>query len=365
MKNKKLLNIIEDKLQNSKFEAEIIAGFDGYIDEIIHVVDKRISNDKYDRMYEMTDFAERIRAAAGLSANFELISKQLKLGGNGPIYANALLNQNHKITYFGSLGETDIHPIFEEFVGKCDKVYSWCNPGHTQAIEFSDGKIMIGKAEHLGKISWENMLNNIDKNELALLISSIDLIAITNWNALMNLNTIFIGINDLLKQTDNRPKIFIDLADPAKRTSKDIKELLSIISDLNKNGSVIFGLNKNESRIIAENLDIVEDNVIERTTKIRAKMEIDYVVVHPLEGAVCASNDSTKWVDGPYTNNPKMTTGAGDNFNSGFCNGILLNMSIEESLAVGVMTSGYYVRKCASPSRKELVDFIESWKITI
>lgn len=364
MKNKELLQNVIDKIDNDK-TSNVIAGFDGYVDEIIHIVDKRINQHEYSRIEEMEDFANRIKAAAGLSANFELITTQKKLGGNGPIFANALAEQNHTIDYFGSLGVEELHPVFSNFATKCRNVFSWCNPGHTQALEFHDGKIMIGKSEHLTKIDWMNLLVEVGEDKFVSFVSKSDLIAITNWNALLNLNSIFIGINNLLSLTKNNPYIFIDLADPAKRTIEDIAQLLQIISDLNKNGKVIFGLNKNESRIIANTLGIDEDDVILRCSKIRQRMDIDYVVVHPLEGAVCASKTNTVWVDGPYTATPKMTTGAGDNFNSGFCNGMLLGMNIEESLAMGVMTSGYYVRNCKSPNRSQLKVFIQNWLKTI
>ncbi len=38
----------------------------------------------------MTELAQRIGEAAGLSTNLELVPTQVKLGGNGPIMANAL-----------------------------------------------------------------------------------------------------------------------------------------------------------------------------------------------------------------------------------------------------------------------------------
>jgi sugar/nucleoside kinase (ribokinase family) len=55
---------------------------------------------------------------------------------------------------------------------------------------------------------------------------------------------------------------------------------------------------------------------------------------------------------------PKISTGAGDHFNAGFCLGRVLGMSVVESLCCGVGTSGYYVRSAESPSAKQLADFI-------
>src|SRR5205823_13175828 len=50
--------------------------------------------------------------------------------------------------------------------------------------------------------------------------------------------------------------------------------------------------------------------------------------------------DGTALAEGPFTPKPKITTGAGDHFNSGFCLGKLLGFSTELCLLTGVTTSG-------------------------
>jgi sugar/nucleoside kinase (ribokinase family) len=66
-------------------------------------------------------------------------------------------------------------------------------------------------------------------------------------------------------------------------------------------------------------------------------------------------------VEGPFTAKPRITTGAGDHFNAGFCLGRLLGLSNEDSLWMGVSTSGYYVRNAKSPSTHDLVQFLQHW----
>ena len=65
-------------------------GLDGFVDEIIHVVDKRESAESFQRLATISKFSERLAAAAGKSTNIELVNRRTKLGGNGPIMANAL-----------------------------------------------------------------------------------------------------------------------------------------------------------------------------------------------------------------------------------------------------------------------------------
>ena len=66
-------------------------------------------------------------------------------------------------------------------------------------------------------------------------------------------------------------------------------------------------------------------------------------------------------IKGPYTKTPKLTTGAGDVFNAGFCHGLLHGLTPEEAIATGVCSSGFYVRECHSATDQELIAFMQRW----
>src|SRR2546422_230764 len=93
----------------------------------------------YARVPTIARLAERIAEAADRSTNIELVNQITKLGGNGPIMANALAGFGMKVTYLGNLGYPHLHPVFHEFARRAE-VYSIAEPGHTDALEFEDGK---------------------------------------------------------------------------------------------------------------------------------------------------------------------------------------------------------------------------------
>src|SRR5215472_19277870 len=95
-------------------------GLDGFVDDILHVVDKRESAEKYVRLPTIAQLAERLGAAAGQSTNVELVSQLTKLGGNGPIMANALATFGLKVTYLGTLGYPNLHPVFTDFAKRAE-----------------------------------------------------------------------------------------------------------------------------------------------------------------------------------------------------------------------------------------------------
>ena len=98
-------------------------GLDGFVDAILHVVDKRESAEKYVRLPTIAQYADRLAAAAGRSTNVELVSQLTKLGGNGPIMANALASFGLKVTYLGILGFPNLHPVFAEFEAMVREFY--------------------------------------------------------------------------------------------------------------------------------------------------------------------------------------------------------------------------------------------------
>lgn len=85
---------------------------------------------------------------------------------------------------------------------------------------------------------------------------------------------------------------------------------------------------------------------------------MNQVVVHTTTHAYSWGSRGQEEVQGPYTPNPKLTTGAGDVFNAGFCAGLLRGLDLAQALALGVFNSGFYVRRARSPTPSELIDFL-------
>ncbi len=340
-----------------------VIGFDGFVDEIIAVVDKRYSIHNYDRIATITDFAARAAQAAGKSANLELVVKKQKLGGNGPIMANALAAIGLKLTYIGNLGFPQVHPVFQELADRVE-VLSLGEPCHTDALEFDDGKLMLGKLGPISEISWELMLERVGQNRFNKLLSDSQLLGMVNWTMIPSMNDIWEQmLRYTLPQLPTGERIlFVDLADPEKRTREDVDAGLKLLSRMTKHMQVILGLNLKEAQQIAEVLHIrvpadVETQLAPLATDIRKAMNVHTVVIHPRSGAAAATAADSASFSGPFIQQPLISTGAGDHFNAGFTAGRLFGFDLAESLCLGTATSGYYVRHAKSPTHLELADF--------
>ena len=160
---------------------KIVIGFDGFVDEIIHAVDKRMDSANYTRIETIEAFSDRIARASGLSTNIELVPQQVKIGGNGPIMCNALSKHDTKINYVGALGYPMIDNVFNDFDDNVE-MYSIANPGHTDALEFHDGKLLLGKMSSLSNITYEKMIEFLGEDKIVELFSETNMVASVNWS---------------------------------------------------------------------------------------------------------------------------------------------------------------------------------------
>ena len=353
--------------QNARPESiRAVVGLDGFVDEILCVVDQRADAQHFTPVPTIAKLAERIAAAAGFSTNMELVPRAVKLGGNGPIMALALAKSGAGVTCIGTLGLPEPHPVFNELAQRAT-IISVANPGHTQALEFQDGKLMLGRLENLYGLSWDGLLTRVPVDRWVEFCGAARLVAMTNWTMIPAMTDIWrrflAEVAPRLPEAAPRRIAFFDLADPQKRSPEEIREALAVLRNFRPYFTTYLGLNRKEAAEVGRALGIEDETQpgapLEAATRaLAAALDIDGVIIHPTDRA-SASIDGGYWeVEGPYTPTPKLTTGAGDNFNAGCCLGLALGLDAQDALTLGVATSGWYVRNAASPTFGELIQFL-------
>lgn len=347
-----------------------LVGLDGFVDTIVTPVGlRRGSGDNFTPIETLAELGQRIAAAAGKSTNIELYPRTDKLGGNGPIMANALLASGVRVTYVGAVGAPVVHPVFADMAARARTV-SISAAAQTTAIECNDGKLMLGQMRCLDDITYDRICQVMGEAAFHAEIAEASLVALVNWTMIPKMTSIFTAITDyvLPKLPKSPDKIFFfDLADPEKRSTEDLRAALVAIGRFQPFGRVTLGLNLKEAQQVAAALGCDPVNEDEKSLRaaaaaIRAKLDLTTVVIHPRESAACANAAGTAWVPGPYTTKPLITTGAGDHFNAGFTTGQLLGLDAEACLTVGVATSGHYVRTGESPSLAAIETFLANWR---
>jgi sugar/nucleoside kinase (ribokinase family) len=344
-------------------------GLDGFVDDIVKVVDKRHDAESYNEITTISLLSERIAGAVGKSTNIEMVKVRTKLGGNGPIMANALAKLGLKVDYLGALGYPNVNPVFGPLSNKAN-VHSICEPGYTNALEFEDGKIMFTRTVELNDVNWATINERYGADAFTERIATSNLVSFVNWTMIPYMSDLWDSILAEIcpKMEGPRRLVFFDLADPEKRSDKDVKRALELIRKFSEYFDVVLGLNEKEAVAIGRVMNLPTDELVQESLSslacaIYARLDVDNLVVHPVAFALAVDQDGAESVDGPYIPRPVITTGAGDHFNAGYCLGRLLGFDKRLCLMTGVTTSGYYVKTGETPTIDNLVELLEDWPL--
>ncbi|MBO7710391.1 MAG: carbohydrate kinase family protein [Lachnospiraceae bacterium] len=366
MSDEKKLQLVRKLRAADPGKTRALIGFDGFVDTVVHPVDTRTGPDTYVRIRTIRDYGEKFLAAAGLSMNIEMVPHESKIGGISAILANSLSLLGLDLTFIGACGEDALVPVYKEMAGR-SKVYSICDPATSDAIEFMDGKVISSKLEPLKNANWEHVCKHIPLDALVDIYDSADLIGYGGWALSINVNSIWKGvINEVFPRmkSTGKKQMFFDLSDPAKRTKEDILEAIDLIRAHRDRFTVGIGFNEKESFEICELYGKTRNDfssMREVPEFLREKLGLAYVVVHPVKSACGCDGETSAEVWGPFCAEPRLTTGAGDNFNAGFLTARMLGLPLDECLMTGTANSGFYVRNARSATYGELCDFMEDW----
>ncbi len=346
-------------------ETRFTIGFDGFVDEILHAVDTRQSRDAYERIQTLPEFSDRVRAAAGKSANIEVVPIQVKMGGNGPLMSMAVAGMGGKVACIGLLGHPAILPVFRP-LGEKAELFSLGNPGRTDALEFRDGKLMLGKLDTIQDVCWKRIQEVMGFENFRERILGAHLVACTNWTMLTEMGDILDHLIEMVP-AGSPVRFFFDLADPEKRSRADLEKVLGQIRALNARAKCVLGLNLREAEQVSAALDLKEIPKetapgLEASARLIAQtLGLHGVVAHAIKCAGACMDGESAGVNGPYSPAPRLSTGAGDHFNGGFVGGWMGGLGVRDALYSGVGVSGWYVRNARSPSLQDVVDFLKDW----
>lgn len=346
----------------------VTSGFDGFVDELIEIVEERQDLDHYEKVPTISRFSELIGMAAGRSSLREMIVKSVDAGGCAVNLGDGIATLGVSLDVFATLG-SPAHPAFSDFAAKTRSCTSFgIEPGHTLALEFDDGKYMLSYMDQLSDFTPEFMADFIRKdNAMVRSMQQADLIALTNWTLYPRMTDCWAALQDtILKGCTQNPWVFLDLVDPRSRTKEDIKAMLDILPGFEQNSRCIFGGNLNEGNVLSDLLGLPQEEsegqaVADLAARLREKLGLSEVVIHCIKGAGVAAEDGTIWVDGPYTPKPAKSTGAGDRFNAGYCLARLLNLSAQERLLLAGATAGFFVRNARSGTLPEVAGLLDDW----
>lgn len=367
LKIKKVIAQLEEHAEELKYK-QVTSGFDGFIDYSVHAVKSRNSQEEYSRFQTINEIASYLATKAGKSGTIEIVDNFTKIGGNMPIMSLALTKLGVPITCIGTMGCPELDENFAEMKKNNCRIISIGNPGRTIALEFDDGKIMLAKLDVLQKVNWKTIQEYVSLDERRELFKNCDMLALLNWSEMENATEIWEGILTEVYQkgcTERRGDVFFDMADCSKRSSRDIRKILSVIRQFNTYRHAVLGLNENEACVIYQALfpGSCPQDVGIIGKRLYEYLNIDTLIIHPVSCSMAWDQTGCYFVKNLHIRHPKLSTGGGDNFNSGFAIARMLGLDLESSLIAANGVSAFFIKYGYSPEMEELLMFLEQWAI--
>jgi len=339
---------------------QILAGFDGFIDTIVKPVSKFNANGEHEYFDTIASFGAFIRGHSHRSTSIQYEIMREKPGGNMPNFVLALDALSLPATAIGMLQNESgsIHALFRK-LGKRRR--SFIQAGTATVLEFDDGKIFLSPAAVPGIDRNEDVYARVEKAfpDFRDAAAAADLIAFLNWSELpfagQLWNDIYVHALDSAAADKTRYVLF-DLCDTSAKSPPEIEAVFRLIKKTGKRRNTILSMNKNEVLDAAGKLSGRSLNVRESAEFLFTRLCIDELVVHQHSGSIAISGrEGLAEERGVLNKNPKISTGAGDNFNAAYCLASLAGLPLAEKLRFATAYSGAYVAHGASPSLASLL----------
>jgi len=356
-----LLNRLEDIARNPT-KKKVITGFDGFIDRIKKPVNTR-RGEEIEWFQSIKDFSARIAEASGKSGQIELVTEKTKPGGNAPILADMLSRCNIDCLCIGAMGYPLVHEIFSgEQIGY--RLISIRQPGKSDAIELSDGKIIFSDLSVFNHYDWNYVKRAAGLEVIRREAEDTNLFAFVDWANLPEASDIWGGmLNDVIRNSARTDRRFLfDLCDPSRKTELQVKKILELISKFSDFGEVTLGLNENEMlRVYRQLYGSEASDVHAAAGRLFGNMTITNLLIHPVDRCIIIRKQGVTELSGLVIKEPRVLTGGGDNLNGGFCLGWINGLPVESCVLLGMVASGAYIKNGYAPGINDLKAYLKSW----
>ena len=344
---------------------QILAGFDGFIDTLARPVQNSSvgsvgenGSDKKNEFFEtIGEFGAYIAAHANRSTSVQYETSRKRMGGNMPNFVAALDALSVPAMAVGMLSDEAgaIDPIF---AGLGKERFSFLAAGSAMAFEFTDGKIFFSPVETGGVIRGEKMFPRIEKAfpEFCTFTAAADLIAFLNWSELPFSPDLWedVFIKALYPAPPDKTRFaFFDLSDTSAKSRLEIEGLISLLRKTGGRRATILSLNKNEAADINRKTggkNSSSNIMSEIAESLYSRFCLDELVIHHCEESISLSPaDGLVRVRCAVNSCPKVSTGAGDNFNAAYCFASLAGLPAAEKLIFANAYAAAYIASGSSP----------------
>lgn len=330
-------------------------GFDGFIDRIVRPLRPAdVSGEPAKPFATIREFGEYLIDKAEKSCSIELHEQARQLGGNMPFLSRAAGGLGISVNCIGMLGANGtVDPLFRNM--PC-ALHSLASPGESTCMEFDDGKILLSSDCTLPDDAWK-LVERATEGRAERFIRESDLLALVNWSELSFAHGLWERTLRCLQEvsSDKTRFAFFDLCDIARRSADECDAVLRLIGRFTEYRTTVLSLNENEARLAGKRLLEGETDCREIAHQLRRKYAIDEIIVHTIHETILETPRGIVTRNTDFVEHPRISTGAGDNFNGASCAALLMGLSDEERVEFANDFAHFYVANAINPTFEQMV----------
>ncbi len=353
---KKLMQLL-DRLPKESGKTAVI-GFDAAIDTILRPVKRVDSEGTPEYFTTIEEFGKYISSSAGLSCAIDVRQISKRYGGNMPNLSGSLSLLGAQVSCIGTMGLPGAHRLFED-IGH--RLYSVGEAGSCSALQFDDGKVMLSDMQAAEELDYRTVEKLLGNDTLCKLFRDSDVVGFLNWAEMHCATDIWRGVLENIweKQAADMSKLLlVDLTDCSKKANDEIRQVIDVVNRCGDYRRVVWSFNEKEARQIGCCLQCDSENMQELALLLLRCLNADLVYIHGHDYCAVAGEGKSRVIKGFFVNEPRISVGGGDNFNSGLS--FALINGFDEVLA-GVFAcavASCFVRDGKSPSLEDVKSFL-------
>ena len=344
-----------------------VAGFDGFVDELISVVGERRGPGEWTPLGSMAELGAILTATAGGSGRREIVVRGQDAGGCAVKLGDGLATLGVVLDYFGTVGQPR-HPAFAAFAARCRTCTAWgTSYGRTLAFDFGDGTFCFPAVEQVGELTPDLLVEATADGAFARACAGAGLISFNNWTQ-SHVTACWRWLQEhVLAGLEHRPWLYLDLVDPSGRSASDVQAMLGAVAVFERTCRTVLSLNLAEVQVIVAALGLPAvaasaEDLCRGASAIRARLGITQVVIHHRAfNAVATATGALAVASGPPCAQSRKSTDASERFNAGYCLGLLLGLDGEDCCHLGSATAGCFIRSARSADLEEVIAFLRAW----
>jgi len=353
-----------EQLPSALSSHTVTLGFDGFVDRGREMIDERTA-DSYVPIGNLRRLGERIvdSADADSSLTVEWTTTYQRTGGHTAHIGRAYDRLGLDVTLVGTFGRP-VKDIYAEEYADATLV-SFAEPGYTEAVEFADQKLLVSDTGPQRELDWAMLCDRVGLETLAEHVDGADMLGLGYWAIITSMPDIWDGLRTELWDRLEDPPAFalVDPFDVRQLPSEELRAGRDPLAALDDTLPVTMCANKAETYHLATLFENDADALTlpEAAETVRAGFDVSEYAAHAIDSGVYATDTGTHELASPYTENPALTTSAGDHFAAGLALGKLEGLDPRAALVVAAAVAGQFVRAGNPPGYDDITAFVEEY----